>query len=120
MPAFRTDIERNVNLQLGAKSIGPFSSPDDITAFRIEFSRDQWTNPEAQLAVAIQISYDNGPFVELAGFTAQGGPPPPPPRPNIVAVMVQIPPGANRRIQGTYIVTGSRFRTTITIEGRTE
>ncbi len=115
MAGFSTTLENNVNLQLGSKAFGPFLIDDDVKFINITFDRDNWTNPAARLDVSLEISNNGDTFRYLAGFTASGGPPPPPPRANVSAVTVSLPAGTNRRIQGTYAVSGQRFRTTVTV-----
>lgn len=108
------ELERNVNLQLGTKGFGPFAVDDDVRRVRIQVDPAQWTNPSAELAVSVQIAVNGGAFRDWFGFTASGqsakareGP---------VVVEPIMPPGVNRQVQGSYTVSGSRFRTTITLE----
>lgn len=118
MAGFSTELERNVNLQLGTRNFGPFNIDDDVVSVRIAFNRSNWTNPDARLDVSLEVSVNGEPFRFMSGFTATGGPAVPG-RPNVSAVNVILPAGTSRRVQGTYVVSGQRIRTTVTLEGRT-
>lgn len=116
MAGFNTTIANNVNFQLGATNFGPFLIDDDVKTIKLTFTRDQWTNPSALLNVSLEASIGGGEFRYLTGFTAQGGPAFPAPRPNQVSVNVTLPEGTQRRVQGVYVVSGARFRSTVTIQ----
>jgi hypothetical protein len=113
MAGFSTELQRNVNLQLGSNDFGPFNIDDDVQSVDIEFARVQWTNPAARLDVAWECVI--GAAVIMRGrITAFGGPAPVG-KPNIVSDRLDLPPGSGRQIRGTYTVSGERIRTTITL-----
>ena len=107
------DIDRNVNLALGTKNFGPVSVPDDVSVCTFTVDRSEWTNPAATMSANLSMSVNNGPFVFWLGMTSQG---------SAVDAQVpntvmrrELPAGINRRVQGNYVVSGARFRSTITV-----
>lgn len=119
MAGFSTELARNLNLQLGSSSFGPFLIDDDVKRIGITFTRDNWTDPVQRLDVSLEESVNGGPFKFMTGIVAVGGPAPAPPRPNVTAVSIELSPGTVRRVQGTYTCSGARIRTTITVEAFT-
>lgn len=119
MAGFSTELERNVNLQLGSKAFGPFLIDNDVRSVAITFDRTNWTNPAARLDVSLECSIDNGPFRFMTGFTAIGSQPIPDRPQNVSFIRVTLPSGGNRRVQGVYAVSGQRIRTTVTLTGET-
>lgn len=107
------DIDKNVNLQLGSKSFGPFALPDDVGACTFIIDRANWTNPAATLTVSLEISVNNGPFAFWLGMGSLGGEVDPT-VPN-ATVTRALPTGVTRRIQGAYVVSGARFRSTVSV-----
>lgn len=112
------DINKNINLALGTKAFGPFDIPDDLVSCRISIDRTNWTNANAKLSARLSISVDGGPFLLWRGIDSAGSGPltgrfgtP------ITATFIEgdLPTGLNRRIQGTYVVSGARFLSTITV-----
>lgn len=107
------DIDKNVNLAIGQRDFGPVAIPDDVSVCTFTVDRSQWTNASATMSADLSISINNGPFQFWLGMTSQGS-----------EVDAQIPStkmsralpaGANRRVQGNYVVSGARFRSTITV-----
>jgi hypothetical protein len=118
---FSLDIDKNVNLQLGTRDFGPINVPNDISECTMSVDRNQFTNPISQLEATIIISGDPLPPdvfspCELPctfGFIAKGfatNPSIP-----LAKIIMQLPPTTNRKVQGTYVVSGARFRSTITV-----
>jgi len=108
---FQQDIDRNVNLRLGLRSIPARPIDDDLTVCRIRIARNQWTNPDAHMRVRIEHSVDNGLTWNWVEGTADG-------RPAGTDTLILIPlnpplNGVPRLIKGEYEVSGARFRSTI-------
>lgn len=106
------DIDRNVNLALGQRNFGPIAIPDDVTVCSLAIDRSQWTNPAAMLAATLEISLDGGnTWQAWLGLTSVGSNDP---TMTITGMRRNLPAGAGRQIRGNYVVTGARFRSTIT------
>lgn len=107
------DIDRNVNLAIGKRNFGPVAVPDDITVCTFSVDRTRWTDPAATMSVTLEISVNNAPFLFWVGITAHGeadntsSP--------LTTVTRTLPVGASRRVQGNYVVSGARFRSTLTV-----
>lgn len=106
------DIDKNVNLAIGTRNFGPIAVPDDVTVCTLAFDRSRWTNSAAALSAQLEISVDGGAtWQALVGLTSVGG---------TDATMTTtfmrrvLPPGTGRQIRGNYVVTGARFRSTVT------
>ena len=104
------DVERNVNLALGTRTFGPFAIPDDVVACTLAFDRTQWINSAAKLSTELAISVDGAPFAFWLGMTSEGNA-----SGGKTTMSRALPEGINRRIQGNYVVTGARFRSTVTV-----
>ncbi len=104
------DIDKNVNLAIGTRSFGPVAIPDDVAVCTLAFDRTQWTNSAAKLSTELSISVDGGPFVFWLGMTSEGDA-----RGGETAMTRALPAGINRRVRGSYVVTGARFRSTVTV-----
>lgn len=105
-------IDNNINLALGTRNFGPFVVPDDVTVCSLSFDRTQWTNSAAALSAQLEISVDGGATWQAwVGLTSVGG---------TDATMTTtymrrvLPAGTGRQIRGNYVVTGVRFRSTVT------
>lgn len=117
MAGFETILENNVNLQLGTKPYGPFLVDADVRSIHIVFSRNQWTNPAARLdlIIACNGTRDGQPFSSSVSLVAVGGPAIVG-RPNDVRLRYDVPAGVTgRQLSGTYVVSGQRLRTTVTL-----
>lgn len=106
------DIDKNVNLAIGTRNFGPIAVPDDVTVCTLAFDRSRWTNSAAALSAQLEISVDGGATWQAwVGLTSVGG---------TDATMTTtfmrrvLPPGTGRQIRGNYVVTGARFRSTVT------
>ncbi len=115
------DIERNVNLAIGQRNFGPIAIPDDVARCVVSVERAQWTNSAAKLAATIILTGDPYPaelpkvqqvcaLPCLYGFTAEGGQ-----SDQQATLSVMLPNTTNRKVQGNYVVSGARFRSTITV-----
>ena len=104
------DIDRNVNLALGTRNFGPIVIPDDLSVCTLAFDRTQWTDAAAKLSTELSISVDGGPFVFWLGMTSEGDT-----NGGETTMTRALPAGVNRRVQGNYVVTGARFRSTVTV-----
>lgn len=105
-------IDNNINLALGTRNFGPIAVPDDVTVCRLSIARTQWTNPAAALSAQLEISVDGGATWQAwVGLTSVG---------SADATMATtsmsraLPAGTGRQIRGNYVVTGVRFRSTVT------
>ena len=119
MAGFRTELARNVNLQLGESAFGPFDVDNDVARIGLRLSRENWTDPRQRIDVVIEESIDNGPFKFVASLVATGGPAPDPPRENVTSISVDMSPGKNRRVRGVYTCSGQRIRMTVEVEAKT-
>ena len=106
------DIDRKVNLAIGTRTFGPIAVPDDVTVCSLSIDRTQWTNPAAALSAQLEISVDGGATWQAwVGLTSVG---------SADATMATtfmsraLPAGTGRQIRGNYVVTGARFRSTVT------
>lgn len=115
MAGFQTVLQNNVNLQLGSNNFGPFVIDNDVQSFEIRLSGENWTNPAQRLDVTIEQSTDGGPFEGIAGISGTGRTSVGPSGNRDLISGVSLRPGVNRRIQGTYVLSGQRLRTTITV-----
>jgi hypothetical protein len=108
---FEVELERNVNLQLGAKAIPQRTLDDDITKCLVSFTRDQWKDPAAKLRIRIEHSLDGGLTWRGGACTAEGS------QGTELLSICEVPfrPGTNRLVRGSYEVTGARFRATAVI-----
>lgn len=104
------DIDRNINLALGTHTFGPVSIPDDLTVCTLAFDRTNWTDPAAKISTQFSISVDGAPFAFWIGMTSQGDA-----SGGETTMTRALPPGIKRRLQGNYVVTGARFRSTVTV-----
>ena len=102
------DIDRNVNLQIGTKTFGPFAVPDDLSRCTLVLDRTNWTDQNAKLRAWFDISVNGGPWEFWLGMTAEGGS-----AGTETRMSRPLPAGINRQIQGGYELTGARFRTTV-------
>lgn len=112
------DVDRNVNLALGTKSFGPLQIPDELTFCKIEIDRTNWTNPAATLTATLNISVNGGQARLWRSITAVGsgaltdrsGNP-------VTVTMIQgvLPSGINREVSGSYVVSGARFISTVSV-----
>ena len=105
-------IGNNINLALGTRNFGPFVVPDDVTVCSLSIDRTQWTNPAAALSAQLETSVDGGATWQAwVGLTSVG---------SADATMATtfmsraLPAGTGRQIRGNYVVTGVRFRSTVT------
>ncbi len=107
------DIDKDVNLALGTRSFGPVAVPDDASACTFSVNRANWQNASATMSASLEMSVDNGPFTFWLGMTSRGS-----------AVDAQapltkmsrpLPDGINRRVQGSYVVSGARFISTVSV-----
>lgn len=105
-------IDNNINLALGTRNFGPITVPDDVTVCSLSIARTQWTNPAAALSAQLEISVDGGATWQAwVGLTSVG---------SADATMATtsmsraLPAGTGRQIRGNYVVTGVRFRSTVT------
>lgn len=105
-------IDNNINLALGTRNFGPFVVPDDVTVCSLSIDRTQWTNPAAALSAQLETSVDGGATWQAwVGLTSVG---------SADATMATtfmsraLPAGTGRQIRGNYVVTGVRFRSTVT------
>lgn len=105
-------IDNNINLALGTRNFGPIAVPDDVTVCSLSIDRTQWTNPAAALSAQLEISVDGGATWQAwVGLTSVG---------SADATMATtfmsraLPAGTGRQIRGNYVVTGIRFRSTVT------
>lgn len=106
------DIDRNVNLALGTRNFGPIAVPDDVTVCTLAFDRSQWTNPAAALSAQLEISVDGGATWQAwVGLTSVGSADATMPT---TSMSRALPAGTGRQIRGKYVVTGNRFRSTVT------
>ena len=106
------DIDRNVNLSLGTRNFGPIAVPDAVTVCGLSIDRSQWTNPAAALSAQLEISVDGGATWQAwVGLTSVGGTDA---TMTITSMSRALPPGTGRQIRGNYVVTGARFRSTVT------
>jgi hypothetical protein len=119
MPAFSTEIERNVNLQLGSKTFGPVVIDDDVVNLAITVDRANFTNPAARFDAFFDLAIDGGEMREIGGLSGVGGPAFVD-RPNVLATSITLRPGVNRTARVRYTLTGARFRTTVTVSGRAD
>jgi hypothetical protein len=112
------ELERNVNLALGAKTFGdpdngqtPLAIPDDLVVCSLSFDRSQWINPSAVLRFRIWVSYDGGKtWPDWWQGTADGRP-----AGDTSMIFMHLKPGTGRLARADYDVTGARFRTTVTL-----
>lgn len=105
-------IGNNINLALGTRNFGPIAVPDDVTVCSLSIDRTQWTNPAAALSAQLETSVDGGATWQAwVGLTSVG---------SADAAMATtsmsraLPAGTGRQIRGNYVVTGVRFRSTVT------
>jgi hypothetical protein len=113
------DIDKNVNLQLGTRNFGPVNVPDDLSICTIAFDRSNWTNVNARVNVELYFTVNgiptpldpNGTHLPWFSFTATGGSTMIPES----KVTRALPAGINRQAEVVYVVSGARFRTTVTI-----
>lgn len=105
-------IDNNINLALGTRNFGPIAVPDDVTVCSLSINRTQWTNPAAALSAQLETSVDGGATWQAwVGLTSVG---------SADATMATtfmsrvLPAGTGRQIRGNYVVTGVRFRSTVT------
>lgn len=107
------DIDRNVNLAIGQRNFGPYAVPDGVSVCTFSVDRANWTDPAATMSVSLEMSVNNATFVFWLGMTARGE------ADNAASptttVTRALPLGNSRRIQGNYVVSGARFRSTITV-----
>ena len=115
MAGFNTTLQNNVNLQLGSVDFGPFLVDDDVTAFEIKLTGENFTNPAARLDITIEQSTDGGPFEIIGGVSGVGGAAVGPRGNRDLFTRITLRPGVNRRVQGTYVLSGQRLRTTVTV-----
>lgn len=105
------DIDKNVNLAIGTRTFGPVNIPNDLSVCSLTIDRTNWTNPSATMSVNLSISVNNGPFLFWLGMTSQGG--------DSGAATTQmrraLPVGTSRRVQGSYVVSGARFISTVSV-----
>lgn len=116
MAAFSQEIERNVNLAIGSKTVGPVSIDDDVRTISITIDHSNWTDPSARLSAFIECSVSDGEFRPVGGVNATGSATNP--RGNLTMVEIALPPGKSRTVRASYTVSGARFRTTITVIGK--
>lgn len=116
MAEFSQQIERNVNLALGSKTVGPVAIDDDVRTIGITIDRGSWSDPSARLVASIECAVAGGPFRQVGGIQAGGSATNP--RGTLTTVEVALPPGTNRTARASYTVSGARFRTTITVIGK--
>ncbi len=119
MAGFNSTLQNNVNLQLGTQNFGPFLIDDDVQAFQIKLSGENFTNPAARLDVSLELSIDGGPFQFIGGISGIGGAAVGPRGNRDMSTMITLAPGTNRRVQGTYVLSGQRLRTTVTVSATT-
>lgn len=105
------DIDKNVNLAIGQRNFGPVSVPDGLSVCSLSIDRTNWTNPASTMSVQLSMSVNGGPFVPWLGMTSDGesglG--------ASTAMQRDLPAGSNRKVQGSYVVQGARFISTITV-----
>lgn len=104
------NIDSNINLALGTRTFGPVAVPDDLTVCTLAINRTNWTNAAAQLSAQLSISVDGAPFAFWLGMNSQGDT-----SGGETTMTRALPAGINRRIQGNYVVTGARFRSTVAV-----
>jgi len=105
-------IDNNINLALGTRNFGPIAVPDDVTVCTLAFDRSQWTNPAAALSAQLEISVDGGATWQAwVGLTSVGSADATMPT---TSMSRALPAGTGRQIRGKYVVTGNRFRSTVT------
>ena len=114
MPRSIVPLANNVNLQLGTTSYGPVLIGDDIRWIRMSYSVDDFTNPASLLDVTIEMSVDGGPFMLWKRFTAHGMPVQDRRVTTVLSGGAPFP-GVNRQARVIAILTGSRFRSTVTV-----
>jgi len=107
--AISVDIDKDVNLRLGQRDFGPLNLTNDLTSCTLAFDRSQWTDSTAKLSTQLEISVDGGPFEFWLGMTSEGGP-----EGLETSMTRRLPSGTNRKVQGHYVVSGARFRSTVT------
>lgn len=106
------DIDKNVNLAIGTRNFGPIAVPDDVDVCTLAFDRSQWTNSAAALSAQLEISVDGGATWQAwVGLTSVGGTDATMPT---TSMSRALPAGTGRQIRGKYVVTGNRFRSTVT------
>lgn len=106
------DIDKNVNLAIGTRNFGPIAVPDDVTVCTLAFDRSRWTNPAAALSAQLEISVDGGATWQAwVGLTSVGGTDA---TMTTTSMSRALPAGTGRQIRGKYVVTGNRFRSTVT------
>ena len=107
------DIDKNVNLELGRKDFGAVSIPDDAKICVFSIDRANWKDPAATISVSLSLSVNNGPFNFWLGMTGLGGPTDA--KESRTIMRRALPPGVSRRVQGTYVVSGARFISTVSV-----
>lgn len=115
MAGFKTELARNVNLTLGTASFGPVLIDNDVKRIGLSFSRENWTSPDQKLSLTIEESVDGAAFKFLASLTASGVVAPADGRENVTSITIDLSPGSNRRVRGSYTCSGQRIRTTINV-----
>jgi len=106
------DIDRNVNLAIGTRTFGPIAVPDDVTVCSLTIDRSRWTNPAAALSAQLETSVDGGAtWQSWVGLTSIGSADA---TMTITGMIRALPEGTGRQIRGNYVVTGARFRSTVT------
>jgi hypothetical protein len=111
------EIDKNVNLRLGTRTFGPVNIADDLTSCTIAFDRANWTNSAARVTLDFYFflngvpypTNESGTHLPWFSFTAAGGGTAP-----VSKVTRSLPEGLNRSVEVVYVVSGARFRTTVT------
>lgn len=105
------DIDKNVNLALGQRNFGPINIPNDVMVCTLSFDRNQWIDKTATLTTQLFISVDGGPFEFWIGMASEGGSD----AGAVTGMTRRLPAGLNRKVQGNYVVSGARFRSTVSV-----
>ena len=105
------DIDRNVNLAIGSRDFGPIAIPDDLSVCLLSFDRKNWTAPTAALSTELFVSVDGGPFLVWLGMTSIGGVN----TGDSTWMKKDLPAGVNRKVKGSYVVSGARFVSTVSV-----
>lgn len=114
-----------VSIPVGSQTLGPFNVADNLSQFTLRIARCTtaspaiWPSPSTGVSLLCECSLDGGTMYQfIGGITSEGG---------IVAARgggesfetvfgTKLPPGANRKVRATLVVSGSTLNTNVTIE----
>jgi hypothetical protein len=110
----------NTTYAIGSHAFASTVVPTGVVSATLALNRSAWSNAAAKTVVSLQISFNAGAtWQALGGFTAQGGT-----VTNMTGgtetitsftISLPQPANANRRVKGTFVVSGAAFSTSGTL-----